>query len=102
MSSRNADVVKIAGSAVEFAATIPHSGSFITAESDYKAWFIIFAFFCAFLVIGWAGTAFVMMKRINEITNGDHQYLINMDFNANRDEGGEMGRRRVVDGGYED
>lgn len=81
-TSSNPEVVKITGTAMEFAATIG-KGGLMRVDSDFKVWFIILTFFCTFLIIGWAGSVFVMMRKINDISNGDHQFLMNMDFNAN-------------------
>lgn len=80
--------VKITGTAEELAAGIREivlNQSLMRRDSDFKVWFIILTFFSAFLIIGWAGSVFVMMRRINDIANGDHQFLMNTDFSASGD-----------------
>jgi hypothetical protein len=73
------DLVRISGSAIELE-------SIYASENSYKIWFYVLIFFCSFLMLGWAGTAWMMLKRLSDITNGDHQFLMNMDFNGNRGE----------------
>jgi hypothetical protein len=75
------DVMKVAGAAIGFTASIP--SQFTTSRDDtFKAWFIATSILSIFLIIGWIGTAFIMMKRINDMANGDHHYLVAMEATA--------------------
>jgi hypothetical protein len=64
-----------------YASSIP-----ISVEIEgYKNWFVFLSCLSAFLVVGWAGTAFVLMKRLSDISSGDQHYLVSMDANARRE-----------------
>ncbi|KAG5666658.1 hypothetical protein PVAND_014673 [Polypedilum vanderplanki] len=76
------DVVKVTGAAMTFAASIPHA-SF--ENENYKTWFVFLTCLCVFLIIGWAGTAFVLMRKLNDMAHGDHHYLVSMDANTRRE-----------------
>jgi len=52
---------------------------------NYKNWFVFLTCMCAFLVLGWAGTAFILIKKMNDITHGDQHYLVSMDTNNRRE-----------------
>lgn len=58
--------------------------AFQSADS-YKSWNVLLTCTCVFLIVGWAGTAFVLMKKLNDITHGDQHYLVSMNANNRQD-----------------
>lgn len=79
------EIMNVAGAAFEFAASIPGTTLSPLQAESYKNWFIFLSCMCAFLVIGWAGTAFVLVKRLNDLASGDQHYLVSMDANTRRE-----------------